>query len=85
MENFIKVQFLKPVDGQTEYYFGSIAAIYDRFTSEEIGCSKHMLWRHKLASDNPKATRKCVITKHTMTRMPQHGKKSSEESISKTK
>lgn len=73
-QNVIKVQFLTPVDGETEYYFGSISAIYDRFTPEQIGCSKLTLWTHKLAPDKPKATAKCIISKHTLSRKPQNKK-----------
>lgn len=73
-QNVIKVQFLTPVDGKTEYYFGSISAIYDRFTAEQIGCSKLTLWTHKLALDKPKATHKCIISKHIVSRKPQSKK-----------
>lgn len=70
-QNVIKVQFFKPVDGQVEYYFGSIAAMYERFTEEQIGCTQKVMWYHKLTPDNPKATKKCIITKHKIMRKPQ--------------
>lgn len=75
-ENLIKVQFLKPIDGQTEYFFGSISAIYERFTAEQMGCNKESLWAAKITPNTPKATAKCVITKHIISRKP-HSKKRS--------
>ena len=33
----VKVSFPKPMKGKTEWYFGCLTAIYDVFTSEEIG------------------------------------------------
>lgn len=73
-QNVIKVQFFKPVDGQVEYYFGSIAAMFERFTEEQIGCSPQVMWYHKLTPDNPKATKQCIITKHNIMRKPQSKK-----------
>lgn len=74
-QNVIKVQFFKPVDGRVEYYFGSISAMFERFTEEQIGCSPQVMWYHKLSPDNPKATKQCVITKHRVLRKPQTNKK----------
>lgn len=76
MEQYvIKVQFFKPVYGQIEYYFGSIAAMYERFTEEQIGCTQQAMWYHKLTPDKPKATSKCIITKHSVMRKPQVNKR----------
>ena len=37
--SLIKVQFFHSKDGgATEFYFGSLAAIYERFDASEIGC-----------------------------------------------
>lgn len=74
-QNVIKVRFFNPVDGQIEYYFGSIAAMFERFTEEQIGCSQQAMWYHKLKPDKPKATKKCIITKHPIFRKPQKKKK----------
>ncbi len=67
-ENIIKVQFIRPINGQTEYYFGSLAAIYDTFTPSQIGCTLHTLWRSGIDENNSKATNNCVISKHKMLR-----------------
>lgn len=71
MESIIKVQFFKPVDGKTDYYFGSLKAIYERFTPEQIGCNVERLWSSNITPDNPKATSKCIISKHNVIRKPQ--------------
>ncbi|HPW66947.1 MAG TPA: hypothetical protein PLS84_07660 [Salinivirgaceae bacterium] len=73
----IKVEFFLPVDGKKEYYFGSLAAIYERFSEEQIGCKLETLWAHKLAENNPKSTRKCVITRQNILRK-KHGAGSKE-------
>lgn len=73
-QNVIRVQFFKPVDGRTEYFFGSISAIYERFSAEQIGCTKVVLWNKKLTADTPYANKKCLITKHPVVRKPQNKK-----------
>lgn len=69
-QSIIKVQFLKPVNGKTEYFFGSIAAIYERFTPAEIGCSMQTLWG-KATLESTYANNKCIITRHPLERKPQ--------------
>lgn len=71
MESVIKVQFFNPVNGKTEYYFGSLKAIYEQFTPEQIGCTVERLWASNITPDNPRATAKCVITKHSVIRKQQ--------------
>lgn len=66
--NIIKVEFFVPVNGVKEYYFGSLAAIYEQFTSEQIGCRMEALWASGIEPGKPKATRHCVISKHGITR-----------------
>lgn len=73
-EKIIKVQFFKPIDGESEYFFGSLSAIYERFTPDQIGCSKETLWSSKITPESPKATTKCVIYKHEVIRKPQDTK-----------
>ena len=35
--SIIKVSFFEPVEGKTDYFFSSMAAIYDLFTQEQMG------------------------------------------------
>lgn len=67
--SLIKVQFFHPKEGGcTEFYFGSLAAIYEMFDASEIGCRLEALWAAGIDDTHPKATRLCVISKHTMYR-----------------
>jgi hypothetical protein len=57
METVYHVQFN---DG-SNYYFGSISAIYDVFTKEDIGRNKFSLWNYKITEDKPYKSKQCVI------------------------
>lgn len=61
--NVTRVRFHEPVDGKTDYYFGSLKAIYLVFTPEEVGCSLTTLYSAKVSRASYKVTDKCVITK----------------------
>ena len=73
MDEIIKVTFHSPLpeSGEREFYFSSIAAIYERFSPAEVGCSLSTLWCFGLRVGNPKATKTCVISKHYIYRKPQ--------------
>lgn len=43
------------------YYFGSITAIYDKFTPEQIGVSLSRLWSFGITTEQPYRNKKCVI------------------------
>ncbi len=73
-ETIIKVNFPIPVNGRHEYYFGSLAAIYDMFTPEQIGCKLEALWSYGISFNKPKLTRTCLISKHPLHRKPQKNK-----------
>ncbi len=70
-ETIIKVNFPIPVNGKNEHYFGSLAAIYDTFTPEQIGCRLEALWSFGITCDKPKLTRTCLISKHSIHRKSQ--------------
>ena len=55
-------------EDDTNYYFGSITAIFDKFTNEEIGVTKTTLWSYGLAEDKPYMNKKCIIRKGTIHR-----------------
>ena len=59
----IKVKFAVPVEGKREHFFGSLAAIYEKFTPFQIGCKLPTLWKAGIEPGNPKNTRKCIISK----------------------
>lgn len=77
MDEIIKVQFHSPLPGECcqEYYFTSLAAIYEKFSPAEIGIALHSLWSVGLRVGHPKATKTCVISKHYIHRKPQTNKR----------
>ena len=70
----IKVKFAVPVEGKREHFFGSLAAIYEKFTPFQIGCKLPTLWKAGIEPGNPKNTRKCTISKHEVLRKGQQNK-----------
>jgi hypothetical protein len=72
-EEFIyRVKFKVPpllgVDDRTDFYFHSLAAIYDTFTAEQIGCKVTRLWNIGVSHGNPYDGRRCRITKEPILR-----------------
>jgi len=65
-----KVSFKKaPFNGgKTDFLFGSLSAIYDSFTREQIGCKVSRLWNYKVTPEHPYIGRKCTITKEPFMR-----------------
>ena len=53
------------------HYFGSVAAIFDKFTPEELGVSLTTLWNHGLSPDHPYINNKCRIYRGTIDRKKQ--------------
>ena len=73
--NVIKVLFPVAVDGKREYFFGSLAAIYDMFTPYQIGCNLATLWKAGVEPGKPKKTKKCIVSKYEVHRKEQRNKK----------
>lgn len=77
IEPIIRVQLLSPRDergGRTDFYFGSLAAIFEVFKPEDIGCKLETLWAAKIDERHPKATPKCVVSKQVLYRKKQNKK-----------
>lgn len=55
---------LKILADGSEYYFGSLAAIYDVFPAEAVGIRLRDLWSKKLCVGAPVVTGLCEISKH---------------------
>lgn len=72
VEHFVKVTFPQPINNKTEYYFGSLAAIYEVFDEDEIGCKLTTLQANKWEF---KATRRCTITKLELIRKRQQNRR----------
>lgn len=62
------VHFFEPVDNQTDYFFGSLKAVYSAFTAEEIGCTLMALYDARISERKAKVTEKCRIIKKTVAR-----------------
>lgn len=56
------------------YYFGSVAAIFDTFTPDELGVSLPTLWNYGLAPDRPYKNEKCSIYRNSIHRKKQNTK-----------
>lgn len=53
------------------FYFGSVAAIFDTFTPDELGVSLSGLWAYGLAPDRPYKNDHCAIYRDTIHRKKQ--------------
>lgn len=67
-KHIYRLSFKEPIDGKTDYFYGSLSAIFTNFTPEEIGCKVHRLWNLKITEDEPYIGKKCTITKESLTR-----------------
>lgn len=61
-----------PIDGDPRmtFYFGSLAAIYELFSPQQLGVALRTLWNKKTADGNPYLGEKCVITREELIRKP---------------
>lgn len=71
----IVVEFFRKVNGHKAWYFGSLAAIYELFTPEQIGCKLETLWNSSLDYGGCKITNTCVISKEIIYRKAHKTKK----------
>ena len=69
--NIIKLTFKHST---REFYFGSLAAIYDMFSVEQIGCAVEVLWAYNIEQGKPFENTKCIISKETLTRKKRKSK-----------
>ena len=67
--NVIHVELDEPYNGQKNYYFGSIAAIYETIPKEVIGAGKEWLWQC-LGRKDEYRTRKATIRRSRVITKP---------------
>lgn len=60
---------------RTDYFFGSLSAIYDTFSAEQVGCNVSRLWNLKITPENPYIGRRCTITQEPVNRKRQQKRK----------
>ena len=63
--------FKKQGDLRTEFYFGSITAIFSVFPPEYIGTTVTALWYHSLSEGHKYTSDYCTITAEPLIRNPQ--------------
>lgn len=68
------VHFFEPVGNQTDYFFGSLKAIFTAFTPEVVGCTLTALYAAKISENKAKVTDKCRIIKKTVARFSAENK-----------
>lgn len=71
----IIVEFFRKMNGRKVWYFGSLAAIYELFTPEQIGCKLETLWNSSLDYGGCKITNTCVISKEIIYRKAHKSKR----------
>lgn len=57
----LHVEFNKAIDGERHYYFGSKAAIFQRFTAEQVGITYYSLKNISITKEEPYVNRQCTI------------------------
>ena len=65
-----RVQFKEPPlndDERTEFFFTSLAAIYDVFTAEQIGCRVNRLYNIGLPDGTPYDGKRCLKLRRRFT------------------
>ena len=72
-EEFIyRVAFREPpllgVDERTEFFFHSLAAIYEVFTARQIGCKVSRLWNIGVSNGTTYEGRLCTISREPISR-----------------
>lgn len=61
IRKIIHVEFRTPIDGNVHYYFGSKAAIYQRFGVKQIGITYKTLVNMGSIKEKPYENAKCII------------------------
>lgn len=73
--NIIKVSFREPPLAEqptkTDFYFGSLAAVYEAFTPQQIGCKVENLWNSSIQADHPYMNKLCIVTREVLMRKAQ--------------
>lgn len=58
----------------SHHYFGSLAAIYEKFSKEEIGITYGSLRNYGLSAENPYRNKCCIIRKGVLVTIPKQAK-----------
>ncbi len=67
--NIISVSFYNAApERDSFYFFGSLAAIFEAFTPEQVGCTLEHLWNKDRFRNGRVITPTCIIAKHKIFR-----------------
>ena len=66
VENIVSVNFYK--EEPARYFFGSLSAIFEAFTPEQVGCSLRELWGKDKFRNGCVITSTCIIARHRLYR-----------------
>lgn len=58
-------------DKRTDFFFASLAAIYDTFTPDQIGCAVERLYKLRVSDSNPYHGISCDISREEVRRKAQ--------------
>ncbi len=61
MSKVVHVSFKRDRQGERDYYFDSVAAIFDNFTEVDIGCKLQNLYNHGLGKGITYANKRCTV------------------------
>lgn len=64
----IHLKFNEPIDGKTDYFFGSLSAIFSKFTPPQVGCTLRDLFEARVATTGRYVTTKCIIKRAELIR-----------------
>lgn len=71
-EKIYRVRFKEPPSGQangdTDFLFGGLSAIYEVFTEEQIGCKVTHLWNYGIMEGRPYVNKKVTISREPLYR-----------------
>lgn len=62
------------IDGH-HHYFGSVAAIFDYFTPDQLGVSKQYVWQLNITPEKPYRNKHCIIRRGILHRKEQTNKR----------
>lgn len=68
------VHFHKEIKGKQDYYFGSVSAIYEMFSAEELGVASQTLYNLKMNYGDLHESKKCEIRKEKLIRKRKENK-----------
>ena len=74
VQQFIHLKFKTPVNGKTDYFYGSLKAIFSEFSPAQVGCTLRQLFEARAATVGRYENDKCIIQRAELLRQPQSNK-----------